>query len=238
MNSDAVKYQNADDMIARLTNAGTRRVTAAARDFANTFLIPLCQYVVKLGMENDNSQSLQEYAGQQIPIVPKQWQDTENHMETAVALTPEEGAIMSNKLLTMHGVVSQDPEMALSYGVEQKHALFDMIYDMMGVSDTSKILLAPSDPQYQQKAQQQGQQAQQAQQKQDQLTGIQVENLQAQTEATRSREQREWAKFTWDQTDDMADNLLAEQKQTWLEDIQQQEIDLEAKLKKEVTVQG
>jgi hypothetical protein len=36
----------------------------------------------------------------------------------------------------------------------------------------------------------------------------------------------------------MHDNLLNDQKQKWTEDIQQQEIDLEKKLKQEVTVQG
>ena len=238
MNSDAVKYQNADDMIARLTNAGTRRVTAAARDFANTFLIPLSQYIVKLGMKHDRGMSVMEIAGQQVPIAPSQWQDEDNLMDVAVALTPDEGALMSNKLLTMHGVVSQDPEMALSYGVEQKHAMFDMIYDLMGVSDTTRILLAPTDPKYQEKAAQAGQAAQQQQQLQNAMIQTELQGKQAVISDITQKNQREWAKFSWQQTDDMHDNLLNDQKQRWLEDIQQQEIDLEAKLKKEVTVQG
>jgi len=238
MNSDAVKYQNAEDMIARLTNAGTRRVTAAARDFANTFLIPLAQYIVKLGKENDKGQSVTEIAGQQVPIIPAQWKDDANGMEVAVALTPDEGALMSNKLLTMHGVVSQDPTMQIAYGPAQRHAMYDMIYDLMGVSDTSTILLAPGSPEYQQAATQQQQMAEMEKQKADQLVGIQAQQVMAQTTVLQSQDAREWAKFKWSQTDDMADNLLNEQKQRWTEDIQQQEIDLEAKIKKEVTVQG
>jgi hypothetical protein len=213
-------------MIARLTNAGTRRVTAAARDFANTFLIPLSQFIVRLGKENDKSQSMMEVAGQQLPIVPAQWQDEESVMDVAVALTPDEGALMSNKLLTMHGVVSQDPAMAISYGPSQKHALLDMIYDLMGVSDTSKILLAPADPQYAQAAQQQQQVAEQERMKQDALLGAQVESAKAQSTAIMSADRREWAKFSWDQTDTMNDNLLNDRKQLWAEDIEQQEVDV------------
>lgn len=226
MNGDAVKYQNADDMVARLTNAGTRRVTAAARDFANTFLIPLSQFIVRMGKEHDKSQSMMEIAGQQIPIIPAQWQDDDTTMDVAVALTPDEGAIMSNKLLTMHGVITQDPSMALSYGPAQKHALLDMIYDLMGVSDTSKILLAPTDPQYTQAAEQQQQVVAMEQQKQDALLGAQIESAKAQSTAILSTDRREWSKFSWDQTDTMHDNLLNERKQVWAEDIEQQEVDV------------
>jgi len=89
MNTDALKYQNADNMIERLTTAGQRRVTSAARDFANTFLIPISQYIVHLGMINDQGQSQMEVGGEMVPIVPSQWQDEDLNMDVAVALTPE-----------------------------------------------------------------------------------------------------------------------------------------------------
>lgn len=236
MNADVVKNQNADDMIARLTNAGTRRVTAAARDFATTFLIPLSQFIVRLGMQNDKGTDVMEFGGQQIPITPSQWQDDSSEMDVAVALTPDEGAMMSQKLLTMHGVISQDPEMQLSYGVTQKHTLFDMVYDMMGVSDTEKLMLAPSSQEYQQASQQQAQMAQIAQQKEEQVFGAQLGATVAQTQALQSADQREWAKFSWQQTDDMADNLLNEQKQDWTEEIQTEQLDLEKKQGRNVSI--
>lgn len=240
MNSDAVKYQNADDMIARLTNAGTRRVTAAARDFANTFLIPLSQFIVALGKENDKSQSMMEIAGQQVQIIPAQWNDTANEMDVAVALTPDEGAIMTQKLLTINGSLLQDPEMAQLYGLEQKHALYDMVYDFMGVSDTTRLLRSPQDPQFQQEMQQKAQQAQameaEAKQKGDAMFGVDLQGKQAQIQALQSKDKLEWSKFSWSQTDDMHDNMLQDEKQAWTQEIQQQEIDLERKQGRNVTV--
>ena len=212
MNTDAVKYQNADNMIERLTTAGQRRVTSAARDFANTFLVPLSQYIIHLAMKNDMSQDQMEVGGQMVPIAPQQWQDDTLSMEVAVALTPEEGQRMAQQLLTMNAMLTQDPTMALSYGVAQKHALYDMVYDLMGVSDTSKILLAPSDPQFQQQAQQKGQQDQQMQQMQQEDRQLQQGAMKAQVGLAQSADKREWSKFDWSRTDDMADNLLDQDK--------------------------
>lgn len=207
MNTDAVKYQNADNMIERLTTAGQRRVTAAARDFANTFLVPLAQYIVKLGMENDQSQSQMEIGGQMMPIAPQQWQDTDSKMDVAVALTPDEGQRMGQQLLMMNSMLTQDPSMAMSYGVAQKHALYDMVFDLMGVSDTSKILLAPSDPQFQQAVQQQQQESQKQEQKQDQVMGVQLGLGQAQIQSIGFNDNLKGQEFGWKQTNEMADNM-------------------------------
>lgn len=215
MNSDAVKYQNADNMIERLTTAGQRRVTAAARDFANTFLVPLTQYIVHLGMREDQSTDQVEVAGQMRDITPSQWQDDALKMDVAVALTPEEGQRMAQQLLTMNGMISQDPDMKLSYGVEQKHALYDAVYELIGISDSTPFLLAPSDPKYQQAGMQQQQEMTQLQQKNDMIEGLALKEKQLGMQLAQSTDRREWEKFQWDQTDDMADNNLDSRKQDW-----------------------
>jgi hypothetical protein len=215
MNTDAVKYQNADNMIDRLTTAGQRRVTAAARDFATTFLVPIAKHIARLGKENDRSQDTLEAGGQQIPIIPAQWQDDVSDMEVAAALTPDEAKQQAQQLLMLNQMLAQDEDMRLSYGTEQKHKMYDKVFELLGVADSSELLLAPSDPRFQQAAQQQQQQAMQAAQKQDQAMQIQLGATQAQVDALKSSDQREWEKFSWDRTDSMADNLLNTQKAEW-----------------------
>ena len=236
MNTDAIKYQNADNMIERLTTAGQRRVTSAARDFANTFLIPLAQFTVHLAMREDKGQDVKEVAGQMMPIVPSQWQDEDLVMDVAVALTPDEGSQMAQQLLMMNSMLSQDPTMQISYGVAQKHALLDQVFDLMGISDTSKILLAPSDPQFQQAAQQQAQQAQMEQQKQDKLLGVQVAGAETQTQLALSSDQRAWQEFGWKQTNEMADNLREDDELEHKKDVDMQELEIERTQKRQASI--
>ena len=210
MNNDAVRYQNADSMIERLTTAGTRRPMAAARDWAMTFLIPLCQMIVRQAIKNDQSQSQLEVKGRMIPVVPAQWTDNTHDMEVAVALTPEEGKQHAQNMLMMHQVMSQDPQMAMVYGIPQKHALFDQIFDAMGVSDTTPYMERPDSPEFQQKMQQNQQEMEAEKQKQDAIAQLAVKMEQ-------SKDRREWERLRWDQTNDMQDNNLNEQKQGWQE---------------------
>lgn len=212
MNTDAIKYQNADNMIDRLTTAGQRRVTMACRDFATTWLIPISQYIIHLAMRNDKGQMPMEVAGQQTMISPQQWQDEDLAMDVAVALTSDEGQRMAQQLLMLNQMLGQDQQMALSYGAVQKHAMYDMIFDMLGITDTTPIMLSPKDPQYGQMAQQQAQAAQAAQAKQDQMMQVQMGLGAAQAESLQANTQLGAKKFSWDQTNDMADNLREDQK--------------------------
>jgi hypothetical protein len=212
MNTDAIKYQNADNMIDRLTTAGQRRVTMACRDFATTWLIPVSQYIVHLAMRNDKGQMPMEVAGQQVMISPQQWQDEDLAMDVAVALTSDEGQRMAQQLLMLNQMIAQDPQMALSYGAVQKHAMYDMIFDMLGITDTTALMLSPKDPQYGQMAQQQAQAAQAAAAKQDQLMQVQMGLGAAQAESLKANTMLGFKKFSWDQTNDMADNMREDQK--------------------------
>ena len=196
VNNDAIRYQNADSMIERMTTAGTRRPMKAARDWAATFLIPVSQYIVQLAMRNDKTQQQLEVGGRMVPVVPSQWQDDDVAMDVAVALTPEEGKIYAQQLLTLHGVMQQDPELATVYRVEQKHALMDAVFDAMGVSDSTPFMQRPDSPEYKQSMQQNQQEKKQQEMKQEQLT-----YLKAQLE--QSKDRRAWEQQEWDKTQDM-----------------------------------
>lgn len=229
MNTDAVRYQNAENMIDKLTVAGNRRVMRAARDWAQTFLVPLSQYIAKLAMDNDMSQRQMEVSGRVIPVVPSQWQDTELCMAVSEALTPEEGQKHAQQLMMMHSIMSQDPQLAMLYGVAQKHALMDDMFDALGVADTTKYMLRPDSPEFMQQMQQMQQQQMQAQQQQQQLAGLQIGLAQ-------SADRREWEKFQWDVTNDMADNVREDDELEHKKEMDEKEYQLERTQDRAVSV--
>jgi hypothetical protein len=110
-----------------------------------------------------------------------------------------------------------------------------MVYDLMGISDTTKILLAPNSPEYQQASQQQAQQAQMQQQKQDQLMAAQLQTNQTQMQVAQSGDKRAWEELGWKRTNDMTDNLLNEEKHEWDVDRETQELQIEREQKRPVS---
>ena len=219
MNSDAISNQNADNMIQRLTTAGQRRVTTEARDFAKTFLIPLMQHVVKLGMENDKSSDQMESGGKIIPIVPSQWQDNANEMEIAVALTPDEAQTMAKQMIMLHQLKSQDEVIADMYGPDQRHAFYDSVYELIGVDDATPYLANPQSPEYQQM---QAQKAQQQKAMADHQMQMQMQTQETQLEAMNQQVQQGWAALNNKIMDTAHDNDLDDKKQKW-----QQYVDFE-----------
>jgi hypothetical protein len=205
MNTDAVKHQNADSMIERLTTAGQRRPMSMVHDWAENFLIPLSQMIVKIAMTNDKSQTQLEVRGRMIPVVPSQWKDDTLEMETSVALTPQENKEFAQSMLMMHQVMSADEELNTLYNVNQKHALMDSVFDALGISDTTPYMMRPDSPEYAQAQQQRQAMMMEEKQKADTLAGLQVKLAQ-------SGDRREWESFKWKQTNEMSDNLRDEEK--------------------------
>ena len=204
MNQGAVNNQNADSLIERLTTAGARRVGMAVRDFANTCYVPLLQGIVRLGRLMDKSQDVMEAGGEQIPIIPAQWQDDDD-MEIEVALTPEEAQVMAGRLMQMNQMISADEDMKPLYRVEQKHRLYDTVYELMGVKDATPFLDTPNSPQYQQYQQQAQQEAQMAQQQA-------MEQIEFQKNAILDNSRREWTRLDNTIMDTVEDNELNERK--------------------------
>ena len=236
MNTDAVRYQNADNMVERLTTAGQRRVTAAARDFANTFLVPLSQFIVTLAKKYDTGSQVMEIGGQQRQIVPAQWQDDDNAMDIAYALTPEEAQKAAQSLLTMDGLLKQDEDMKAVYGVQQKFALYDMVFDLLGVSDASPFLLSPESPEYRQKAMQSDQMADVMAKKAEEERSVALQSTIAQIQSLQSSDQREWQKLNWQVTNEMADNTREDEKLDWDIERQKEELRIEEEQKRGVGI--
>lgn len=200
MNTDVLRNQNAADMVERLTNSASLRPAADARSFANTFLIPLFKLIVKLAKRHDKSTDQTESGGRMVQIAPQTWQGNDDELEVTVALTPDEAEQTGRNLITLHQLISLDPETSKLYGPEQRHAMLDDIYDAFGISDTSRYMKRPDDP----SVVQENQQLQQAMQMIQMLQG-QVQELQQ--GVIREKLDQEWAKINSSEIDKIEDNL-------------------------------
>ena len=166
MNSDAISHQNADDMVERLTNAGNRRPMMVCRGFAETFLKPLMLDIYMLGRENEQPRPMM-ISGKYKQVDMSQWPERKE-MSVEVALTPDEHAAQAQAMLTTHGMMMQDPMIAPLYGLKQRYATYNKVFELMSI-DSSPYLANPEDPQVQQQMQQEQQQQQQQQQQMQQM---------------------------------------------------------------------
>lgn len=199
MNTDALRYQNGADMVERLTNAAKTRPMGAARDFAETFLVPLCKYICRYAMGVDSSQQVMESGGRQIVIAPSQWQSDSTDMQVVAALTPQESQDQAQKLMVMHQAIQMDPVLSQLYGIKERHALMDDVFENIGVQDTTRYLMRPESPEFQQMQMQKQQMEQQMQQMQQQMLAMQVQMQQQQMDLA-------WATENNRQIDRMEDN--------------------------------
>ena len=148
-----------------------------------------------------------------------------------MALTPSEAQGQAIKLLGMDDRLRQDPEMRLLYGIKQKHALYDTVFELMGVKDSTKFMGSPDDPQVQQQAKQMAMQQQQQQQKQDQMVQFNMGMMADQSA-------QNWAKINNDIMDDQHDNRLDDRKFSTDTFFRQEELDLERSQQRGVNLQG
>jgi len=84
------------------------------------------------------------------------------------------------------------------YGITQKHAMFDELFDLFGVTDASRFLMSPDSPEF---LQSQEQMLAQQQQEQQQLMAQQM----FQQQLMQSADTREWKRVEQDQQKNMVD---------------------------------
>jgi hypothetical protein len=231
LNQDVVSQQNAENLIDKMASRGERRVAMAARSFANDYLIPLMQGIVKLAMKHDKSQSGLESGGRDIIIAPQTWQDTEHECEVEVALTPGEAREMSIQLLAMDMRMSQDEALRPLYGLQRKHALYDTVFELIGIKDSTKFMDSPEDPRIQQQMMMAQQQAQQQQAQQQQL-------MMAQLQMSSEQIAQGWAKINNDIMDDMTDNTLDRDQFNMDRYFKEQELEIERSQQRAATITG
>lgn len=222
MNTDAIRYQNAADMIDRLTNAGNRRVMKAARDFAEVMLIPLVKHIVKLGKRHDKRMHVLQISGYPVPVQPQQWRERESECEVKVALTAQAGQQAAQSLLMLHSLISQDPQLSQLYQLPQKHALIDEVFDALGHTDSTRFLMRPDDPRFMQQAQQQAQQQQMMMQMQMQAMQLEMQKkakeaqwAEADAAAKIEKARLDERRFQLEAADKAADNMRQDKQFEW-----------------------
>lgn len=179
MNQGALTNQNADSLIERLSNAGMRRVAMGARDFAATMYGEIMRGIVRLARQHDKSQDQKEAGGQMLVIAPAQWKDDPD-LEIDEALTPDEARELAMQLMAMDGRIKSDEELQLLYSMEEKHRLWDTVYELLGVKDATRFLAPPGSPQVKQRMQLRQQQQTAQQQAQQKAAQFQEQVLQDQ----------------------------------------------------------
>jgi len=229
MNTDALRYQNAADMVERLTNSAKTRPMQSARDWALNWLIPVCQHICKLGMRYDKTQDQIESGGRMIPVIPAQWRADCLDMDIAVALTPDEGADHAQKLMVMHQTLSMDPQLSQLYGLKERHALMDDVFDAMGVGDTQRYLMRPDSPEFAQAQQQMQQQQQMQMQQQQQMFAQQQANFREQLD-------QKWAEINNKIMDTMQDNEREDEKSDWTMYKEGEELEIERDQKRAANI--
>lgn len=171
LDSDVVSKQNSNDMVTRYMNASNRRTMVMARNFAESFLMPLMFDLYRLAIENDTQTRMIQLSGKFIPIDPKELRER-TEMSVAVALTPDARAAEARTLTMLDQMWTanpQDPTVGGMYQTQQRFALMSRAIDLMGLKGGDKYLLSPMSPEYQQGQQQNAQQQQQQQQMAQQI---------------------------------------------------------------------
>jgi hypothetical protein len=192
MQKEAVAEQNADNMIARLTNAANKRIMGQARDFAE-FLGQVMVRIYKLGVQTDSRIYTLEAQGRQMQIRPGQLPPGAPTYHVTEALTPEEGAKRAMALSAAHQMLSQDDHLKQLYGVQQRHKLVEDFFEALGINDASAYMMTPGGEEHQQTMRA----AQEQMEKQQQQA---MQQRAAQMELLLSADRREWMRV---QTDGM-----------------------------------
>jgi len=174
---DVLTHQNSADMINQLIDVSSDRPMMLARSFAELFLKPLLNDVWAIAVEEDVSLTI-EVNGRLTPVRVAQLPPSEG-LSVDVALTPDQGDTEARRVLTVHTMLAQDPQMAPLYGINERYRVYAHICGLLGMPVWVKN---PADPQVQQ-------QMQQAQQKQAAMEQLQMQIAQKQLEL-REREVR------------------------------------------------
>jgi len=207
MNTDAIRYQNADDMVERLTNASNRRSMMGVRDYCSDFLSEIALKIYNLGRKYDKQPLMVEHAGQWQQIDPSQFIER-NKIEIRAALTPEDRRAEAQFLMTAYQLIASDPALQPLFTMEEKHALLDDAFDHMGIGDTSRYMKQPNDPQVMQAMQQQQMMNQAIMQQQQQ-----IQQMQMQFQANEDR--RKDLELELSVIDKGSDNMRADEKMDW-----------------------
>ena len=173
INPDVFKNDNAYATVGLMMNAAQNRLRMVCRNIANNGMVELMRGIYKLIRENGEV-PIEVQTPQGIIKVNPKVLPPRHHLQVVVAISPNEKQERAQKLISLKGMVQQDPQLAPLFGIQQDRYMTAQIFDLMGIKDVHNYLmpleqLPPPQPSPQEVLQMQMGQAQ-------------VENLNAQTQ--------------------------------------------------------
>jgi len=186
-NKDAVSKQNSAAMIEQLATMSQQRQKIIARNFANQFVKPLFHEVYRLVVENEDQQKIIDIAGKYVQVNPSAWKD-QRDVIVELRLGYGEQDREAQKMLSIHGLLSQDPSLQPLYQIQNRYQMLKSVMEQQGILNVEDYLTSPDQlppPQPDQAQEMQLQMA--AKQIELQERQTQIAELKAQTDAEISR---------------------------------------------------
>ena len=146
LNKDAVSKQNSQAMVEQLVTLSQQRQKIIARHFANDFLKPLAIEIYRLVLQNEDQQSIVELSGMEVPVDTKTWIERKD-ATVDLRLGYAEKEKDAQKLLSLYQLMAQDPELARSFGPQNRYLAMRNILELNGVKNVDEYLTPPDQQQ-------------------------------------------------------------------------------------------
>jgi len=188
------------------------------RDFCEEYLTEIALRIYNLGRKYDEQEHTVELKGEWVTIRVADMPER-TKVKVKAALTPDETQKHAQFLLMMYQLQATDPQLALLFGTEQRHAMIDDVYDLMGMGDTTRYMLQPNDDKVlaqlaaQAQAQQAAAQAQaEIQQLQTQLMLKEDQRKDVENQLAVAKSYLEQQEFNLESLDKVSDNMREDEK--------------------------
>lgn len=142
LNKDAVSKQNSQAMVENLVSLSMQREKIIARNFAYQFLKELYLEVYRLVTANETEEKMLQFTGEFVRVLPSVW-DERTDVTVEMKLGYGEADQEAGKFLAYHQMMSQDPQMAPMYNMQNKYNVIRTILDKNGVKNTNDFITPP-----------------------------------------------------------------------------------------------
>lgn len=142
LNKDAVSKQNSQAMVENLVSLSMQREKIIARNFAYQFLKELYLEVYRLVTAHERKEKILQFTGEFVRVLPSTW-DERTDVTVEMKLGYGESDQEVGKFLAYHQMMSQDPQMAPMYNMQNKYNVIRTILDKNGVKNTNDFITPP-----------------------------------------------------------------------------------------------
>jgi hypothetical protein len=144
LNKDAVSEQNSAAMVEQLTSNSQTRQKIIARNFAQTFLVPLYELVAELIAEHSQDGSYEYLDSDGKPIqIPEGAFDVRRDLIVELHLGYGEAEREAEKWIGIDAMMSQNPGMQAFYTPMHRYQIWRKVLKLKGIRDTDTYMAPP-----------------------------------------------------------------------------------------------